>query len=194
MMLVNVWTEKWEVGSACGSLSCFWCGASPLGMSPCHPCWDQHCPPRAVAACSAPGALWEQLKEAKLKLGWSLAMVAPVNSPSLVSRRLSPSFPTWNGCWAHLPSRNCSLGLVGPQSWFWGPLCSHSKCEAEHLTLVCIPCPPCAAVAEPWPRGDKRSMFFQLKEPNVFSCQYLVQPNMQCLHFNLEEASGDTAK
>lgn len=57
----------------------------------------------------------------------------------------------------------------------------------------CVPlC--CVAVVEAWPRGDKSSVFFQLEEPNVFSCQHSAQPNMRCLHLNLEEASRDAAK
>lgn len=173
------------------SLSCFWCGASLLGPSPCH------CPHGAVGP-AQPLLLFGSSSQSKTGAGTELGHGGSFKQQNFGQQEAHTQLPTWNGCCPPPSLKELFLSLVGPQSCWWGPLCSHQIPQASVnqsiLHLCALPCPPCAAVAEPWPRGDKSSVFFQLKEPNVFSCQCLVQPNMQCLHSNLEEASGDAAK
>lgn len=147
-MVVNVWTEKRVVGSEVGMCESLlllvwsiysWDESLPPTFG------DQHCPHWAVGAWSAPDAIWEQLTEAKLKLGPSLAMVAPINSLSLVSRQLTPSFPTWNSCWPPPSLEELLSGPGGTPELVVGtfvlPLNSPSKCEPEHLALAYIPLP-----------------------------------------------------
>ena len=183
-------------------LSCPQCTASLLGTNPCHrlPGTSTKPSPPGCGSLVPPKADWDELTAAKMELGPSLATAAPKPGAGLFSRRLTPSLPARDGRW---PPPSPGELLSGPGGTtellqLWGLLCSHRTPRASVnqsiLHLYTFPCPPCAAVVESWPQGDKRSVFFQLKEPNVFSCQYLVQPNMRCLRFNLEEASRDTAK
>ena len=184
-------------------LSCPQRTASLLGMSLCHRLLGISTEPSPLG-CGSPVPLlrgdWDELTAAKMEPAPSLAMTTPKLSPGFFSRRLRPKLPTQDGRQPPQTPGNRSQGPVGPQSWLqlWRSLCSHRIPQAgmnqSISRLHTFLCPPCAAVVESWPQGDKRSMFFQLKEPNVFSCQHLVQPNMRCLHFNLEEASRDTAK